>query len=112
MLGGRLITLIRDNITFATTDIPSTIYTHNIEPKIVKVHITITKHITITTIYIPPQDVHPRTAQQLAWTYSTSQTYHTPLLIGVIISWCNIVVQFICKHPYFICDSILNLEPM
>ena len=29
--GGGLITLIRDNITFATTDIPSTINTHNIE---------------------------------------------------------------------------------
>ena len=29
--GGGLITLIRDNITFTTTDIPSTINTHNIE---------------------------------------------------------------------------------
>ena len=27
--GGELITLIRDNITFTTTDIPSTIITHN-----------------------------------------------------------------------------------
>ena len=30
-LGGWLITLIRDNITFTTTDILSTINTHNIE---------------------------------------------------------------------------------
>ena len=29
--GGGLITLIRDNITFTTTDIPSTINTHNTE---------------------------------------------------------------------------------
>ena len=32
--GGWLITLIRDNITFTTTDIPSTINTHNIELQI------------------------------------------------------------------------------
>ena len=37
--GGGLITLIRDNITFTTTDIPSTINTHNIELQMVKVHI-------------------------------------------------------------------------
>ena len=36
--GGGLITLIRDNITFTTTDIPSTINTHNIELQMVKVH--------------------------------------------------------------------------
>ena len=34
--GGGLITLIRDNITFTTTDIPSTIYTHNTELQMVK----------------------------------------------------------------------------
>ena len=54
--GGGLITLIRDNITFTTTDIPSTINTHNIELQMVKVHINNTKHITIANIYIPPRD--------------------------------------------------------
>ena len=34
--GGGLITLIRDNITFTTTDIPLTINTHNIELQMVK----------------------------------------------------------------------------
>ena len=53
--GGGLITLIRDNITFTTTDIPSTINTHNTELQMVKVHINNTKHITIANIYIPPQ---------------------------------------------------------
>ena len=48
--------LIRDNITFTTTDIPSTINTHNIELQMVKVHINNTKHITIANIYIPPRD--------------------------------------------------------
>ena len=43
--GGGLITLIRDNITFTTTDIPSTINTHNTEPPMVKVRINNTKHI-------------------------------------------------------------------
>ena len=43
--GGGVITLIRDNITFTTTDIPSTINTHNIELQMVKVHINNTKHI-------------------------------------------------------------------
>ena len=52
--GGGLITLIRDNITFTTTDIPSTINTHNTELQMVKVHINNTKHITIANIYIPP----------------------------------------------------------
>ena len=50
------ITLIRDNITFTTTDIPSTINTHNTELQMVKVHINNTKHITIANIYIPPRD--------------------------------------------------------
>ena len=63
--GGGLITLIRDNITFTTTDIPSTINTHNIELQMVKVHINNTKHITIANIYIPPGDTtstHYKTA--------------------------------------------------
>ena len=62
---GGLITLIRDNITFTTTDIPSTINTHNIELQMVKVHINNTKHITIANIYIPPRDTtstHYKTA--------------------------------------------------
>ena len=63
--GGGLITLIRDNITFTTTDIPSTINTHNIELQMSKVHINNTKHITIANIYIPPRDTtstHYKTA--------------------------------------------------
>ena len=40
-----------------TTDIPSTINTHNTELQMVKVHIINTKHITIiANIYIPPRD--------------------------------------------------------
>ena len=63
--GGGLITLIRDNITLHTTDIPSTINTHNTELQMVKVHINNTKHITIANIYIPPRDTistHYKTA--------------------------------------------------
>ena len=63
--GGGLITLIRDNITFTTTDIPSTINTHHTELQMVKVHINNTKHITITNLYIPPRDItyiHYKTA--------------------------------------------------
>ena len=63
--GGGLITLIRDNITFTITYIPSTINTHNTEPQMGKIHITNTKHITITNIYIPPRDntsAHYKTA--------------------------------------------------
>ena len=54
--GSGLFTLIRDNITFTTTDIHSTINTHNTELQMVKVHINNTKHITIANIYIPPRD--------------------------------------------------------
>ena len=63
--GGGLITLIRDNIAFTTTNIRSTINTHNIELQMVKVHINNTKHITIANIYIPPRDTtstHYKTA--------------------------------------------------
>ena len=63
--GGGLITLIRDNITFTTTAIPSTINTLNIELQMVMVHINNTKHITIANIYIPPRDTtstHYKTA--------------------------------------------------
>ena len=63
--GGGLITLIRYNITFTTTDIPSTINTHNTELQMVMVHIKNTKHITIANIYIPPRDTtstHYKTA--------------------------------------------------
>ena len=42
--GGGLITLIRDNITFTTTDISSTINTHTTELQMVKVRINNTKH--------------------------------------------------------------------
>ena len=54
--GGGLITLIRDNITYTPTDIPSTINTHNIELQMVMVHLNNTKHITIANVYIPPRD--------------------------------------------------------
>ena len=63
--GGGLITLIRDKITFTTTDISSTINTHNTELQMAKVHINNTKHITIASIYIPPRDsasTHYKTA--------------------------------------------------
>ena len=65
--GGGLITLIRDNITFTPTDIPSTINTHNIELQMVKVHLNNTKHITIANVYIPPRDstsTHYKTADK------------------------------------------------
>ena len=63
--GGGLITLIRVNITFTTTDTPSTINTHNTELQMIKVHINNTKHITIAKIYIPPRNTtstHYKTA--------------------------------------------------
>ena len=52
--GGGLITLIRDNMTFTITDMPSAIDTHNTELLMGKVHFNDTKHITIANIYIPP----------------------------------------------------------
>ena len=79
--GGGLITLIRDNITFTTTDIHSTINTHNKELQMVKVHINKTKHITIANMCIPPRDSTSTHYKQLTRTYNTtysaSQTYHT-----------------------------------
>ena len=63
--GGGLITLIRDNITFTTTYLPSTINTHNTELQMVEAHINNTKHITFANIYIPPRDrtfTHYKTA--------------------------------------------------
>ena len=48
--------LITYNITFTTTDIPSTTNTHTTELQMVMVHINNTKHITIANIYIAPRD--------------------------------------------------------
>ena len=62
---GGLITLIRYNITFTITYIPSTINTPTIQLRMVKIHINNTKHITIANIYIPPRDstsIHYKTA--------------------------------------------------
>ena len=63
--GDGLITLIRDNITFTTADIPSTINTHNTELQMAMVHINNNKDIAIANIYIPPRDstsTHYKTA--------------------------------------------------
>ena len=80
--GGGLITLIRDNIIFTTTDIPSSINTHNTELQMVKVHINNTKHITIANIYRHPRDstsTHYKTAdtdiQQHCIQYITNISY-------------------------------------
>ena len=48
-------TLIRDNITFTTTDITSTINTHNTELQIVKVHI----NNTVSQIIIQAKCINP-----------------------------------------------------
>ena len=89
--GGGLITFIRDNITFTTTDIPSTINTHNTELQMVKVHINNTKHITIANIYIPPQD-----------TTSTSTHYKTA---DTDIKHC---IQYITNIPHSVLTGDVN----
>ena len=66
------------NITFTTTDIPSTTHT---ELQIVKyILTTLNKSILQTFIYLL-ETAHPRNTKQLTQTYnaaySTSQTYHT-----------------------------------
>ena len=90
--GGGLITLIRDNITFTTTEIPSTINTHNTELQMVKVHINNTKHITIANTYIPRDTIstHYKTADtdiqhciqyitNIPHSVLTGDVKHTPL---------------------------------
>ena len=86
---GGLITLIRDNITFTTTDIPSTINTHNTELQMVKVHFNNTKHITIANIYIPPRD-------------STSTHYKTA---DTDIQHC---IQYITNIPHSVITGDVN----
>ena len=79
--GGGLITLIGDNMAFATADIPSTISTHNTELQMVKVHIGNTKHSNSKQSTYLLETLHPHTAKQQTPTYSTAystpQTYHT-----------------------------------
>ena len=87
--GGGLITHIRDNIAFTTTDIPSTINTHNTELQMVEVHISNTKHITIANIYIPPRD-------------STSTHYKTP---DTDIQHC---IQYITNIPHSVITGYVN----
>ena len=87
--GGEIIPLIRDNTTFTTTDIPSTINTHNTELQMVKVHINNTKHITIANIFIPPRD-------------STSTHYKTA---DTDIQHC---IQYITNIPHSVLTGDVN----
>ena len=83
--------LIRDNITFTTTDIPSTIHTHNAELQMVMVHINNTKHITIANMYIPARD-------------STSTHYKTA---DTDIQHC---IQYITNIPYSVPTVEVNAQ--
>ena len=74
--GGGLITLIRYNTRFTTTDIPSAINTHNTELQMVKVHINNTKHITIANIHIPPRDNNIHALQNSWHGHTTLHTVH------------------------------------
>ena len=87
--GGGIITLIRNKITFTTTEIPSTINPHNTELQIVKVHINNTKYITIANIYIPPRD-------------TTSTHYKTA---DTNIQHC---IQYITNIPHSVLTGVVN----
>ena len=90
--GGGLITLIRDNITFTTSDIPSTINTHNTELIMVKVPINNIKHITIANIYIPPRDsisTHCKTADTdlQHWIQHITNIPHSVHFMALVHGW-------------------------
>ena len=113
--GVGLITLIRDNITFTTTDIPSTINTHNIELQMVMVHINNTKHITIANIYIPPRDTtstHYKTADtdiQHCIQYITNIPHS--VLTGDVNAHSTLWHSYTDDHRgQLIADVISNLE--
>ena len=78
-----------DSIIFTTTDILSTINTHNTELQMVRVHINNTKHITITKMYIPPRD-------------STFTHYKTA---DTDIKYC---IQYITKIPLSVLTGDVN----
>ena len=79
--GGGLITLIRDNMTFTTTDIHSTINTHSTELQRSRYTLTTLNLSQLQTCIYLLKTAHPRTTKQLTRThttaYSTSQTYPT-----------------------------------
>ena len=87
--GGGLLTLIRDNITFTTTGIPSTFNTHNKELQMIKVHINNTKHTTIANIYILTRD-------------STSMPYIT----------ADTDIQYITKIPHSVLTRDVKHIPL
>ena len=72
---------IRDNITFTTTDIPSTINTHNINLQIVRVHINNSDSLLMQPFIYLLETAYPCTTHQLTriynTAYNTSQTYHS-----------------------------------
>ena len=113
--GSGLITFITDNITFTTTDIHSTINTHNTELQLANVHINSTKHITIANIYIPPQDstsTHYKTAdtdiQQCIQTITNiPHSVHT----GDVNTHSTLWHSYIDDHRgQQIADAISNLD--
>ena len=84
-LGGGLITLIKDDITFTNINIPNAISTHNTELQRIKIHIGKTKYITVVNAYFPPRD-------------TTSPHYNT---VDTDIAYC-------IRHITNIPDSILT----
>ena len=113
--GGGLITLIRDNITFTTTNIPSTINTHNTKLQMVKLHINNTKHITIANIYIPPRDTtstHYKTADtdiQHCIQYITNIPHS--VLTGDVNAHCTLWHSYTDDHRgQLITDVISNSD--
>ena len=113
--GGGLITLIRDNITFTTTDIPSTINIHNTELQMVKVYINNTKHITIANMYIPLETAHPRNKNTADTDIEHCIQYITNIPHSVITSDVNAHSTLWHSYPdnhreHLIADVISNSD--
>ena len=54
--GGGLITFVKHNINFTPLNTPNNINRSKTELHTIKIHLTQTKHLHITNIYIPPRD--------------------------------------------------------
>ena len=98
-----------------TTDIRSTINTHNTELQMVKVHINNIKHITIENIYIPPRvttSTHYKTADtdiQHCTQYTTNIPHS--VLTGYVNAHSTLWHSYTDDHRgQLIADFISNLD--
>ena len=112
--GGRLITLIKDDIIFTSINIPKEINTHNTELQLIKIHIGKTKHVTVANTYFPPRDMtspHYTVETDIAYCIRLVTNIPNSILTGNVNAHSTLWYSHTDNHRgQLISDKISNSE--